>query len=363
MFKQNNRRFHLSLHLFKLLGALIAVSHSGCADQDEDLNQDGSVINAGDSQVIVRYEGGVDTDNPPDSAVADDSFSDASIPEILLRRDAQTEASLAADAFVEASLPIDGSTDAGLERIDIHFDYRYDSKQSFQDPQRQALMQAAARAWTRFIVSEFENIPAGTPVRARNPEHIDQSGVIFTLEYDIDDVAIVTGYTEIDGPEGVLGWSSLSITTRDMDAALVDRLRERYEGAVFQPWIAQISFDEVENWFYDPTPDSDEDIPADRIDFLSTATHEIGHVLGFATSNAFKALIDGETFIGPRAMAVYGGPVPLESDLNHILRDTEINGETPVMERGSPAGQRKRPTELDLAILEDIGYIIDWSVL
>jgi len=319
------------------------------------------MIHSDDSDIVVQTEAGLEAGIRPDSAISVDSFSDASAPDALSSGDARAEASVSVDAIVEASLPIDSSIEAGRERLDIYFDYRYDSKQAFQDPQRRALMQEAARAWTRYIISDFENIPAGTPMRTRDPEHIDQPGVVFTLEYDIDDIAIMTGYTQIDGPEGVLGWSSLSITTREMDESLGNRLRERYEGSTFQPWIAQISFDEVENWFYDPTPNSDDDVPDDKVDFLGTAIHEVGHVLGFATSNAFEALISGETFIGPRAVEVYGGPVPLEPDLNHILHDTEINGKIPVMERGSPLGQRKRPTELDLAVLEDIGYIIDWS--
>lgn len=351
MFKKDKQPRRLCSRLFIRLALLIAVIYAGCGDGGDNSSVDGSMYGLGNSGTVVQNAGGVKTGIQTENATTVDPFTDAPAVET---------SSNGVDP-IEASIAIDGSTNSDIARLNIYFDYRFDSKQAFQNTQRRDLMDTAARAWTRYIMNDFEEVPAGVPVRTRNPEHIDEPGIVFTLQYSIDDIAIMAGYTDIDGPEDVLGWSSLSITTRDMDPALGQRLRERFDGSAFQPWIAQISFDEVENWFYDPTPETDDDIPLNSIDFLGTATHEIGHVLGFATSNAFQALISGETFTGPRAMEIYGGPVPLEPDLNHILRNTEINGEIPVMERGSSAGRRKTPTELDLAILEDIGYIIDWS--
>lgn len=242
----------------------------------------------------------------------------------------------------------------------IVFEYAYDTVGAF-DAQKRVLLDASAMAWSTYIDSEFANIPAGTALRARHPEHIDMEGMVFTLDYEIDDFVLLVGTTAIDGIGGTLGSTSSSFTFSVMDMALLEELQIRYEGNPFQPWVAQTSFDEAENWFYDDTPETADDIPPEQNDFQTTAMHEIGHALGFGGSLAYEALVVDDTFTGPRAVEIFGGPVPLSSDLSHFARDTMIDGQTPVMELGSRPGERKFPTALDLAVLEDIGYAIRWD--
>jgi hypothetical protein len=91
--------------------------------------------------------------------------------------------------------------------------------------------------------------------------------------------------------------------------------------------------------------------------------HEIGHALGFGSSAAFEALVQDGAFVGPRAMELFGGPVPLSEDEAHFAADTSIGGRVPTMELGSRVGERKLPTALDLAVLEDIGYEIRWELV
>jgi hypothetical protein len=96
---------------------------------------------------------------------------------------------------------------------------------------------------------------------------------------------------------------------------------------------------------------------------MSTAIHEIGHMLGIGSAAAWDELVDGTNFIGERTMEVFGGPVPLATDLSHFADETMIDGETPSMELGTEPGQRKYPTRLDLAVLEDLGYTIRWDLI
>jgi hypothetical protein len=248
------------------------------------------------------------------------------------------------------------------ESFDIGLEYRYDTKAAFDELKR-GVMDEAAASWSRYIASEFPDIPVGTAVRTRHPELPNEDGMVYTLEYAIDDFVLVLGFGIVDGPMGNLATTSKSFTNQVADTELLERLRVRDEGPVYQPWIAQTTFDEEEDWFVDPTPQTDDDLPAEQSDMLSTAIHEIGHALGFANSNAFDALVDNGTFVGPTAMDLHGGPVPLSPDNYHFITDTMSAGATPVMEAGTKNGERKRPTPLDLAVLEDIGYEIRWELV
>jgi hypothetical protein len=147
-------------------------------------------------------------------------------------------------------------------------------------------------------------------------------------------------------------------------------------------------------WF-DPTGAARAgDLPADKLDFISIATHEIVHALGFQgyraidgagygqfTANtessydaytAFGAGGDAATlyFTGAHAEAVYGGPVPLTSvgpsdpltsqNFYHVGNPVGHPGSglTPDLMNGMvfQYGQRYLPSALDLAILADLGW-------
>ena len=143
------------------------------------------------------------------------------------------------------------------------------------------------------------------------------------------------------------------------DAELAARFDTRFNGPKFQPWTGWVSFDVADPYFYDPTPDTADDIPADKIDFLTVAYHELGHILGVGGSDAWDSLLDGETFIGTHAVAAYGGPVPLASGSTSHFDDAIMSdGRRMTMDQSDPPGERFPPTTLDLAVLADLGYTI-----
>lgn len=142
------------------------------------------------------------------------------------------------------------------------------------------------------------------------------------------------------------------------DAALATRLRERSEGSDFQPWTGWISFNCDSPWFFDDTPATDGDIPAGRNDFHSTAMHEIAHVLGFGTSNAFSDLVAGGAFTGPAAVESFGGPVPLTSSGVHLQSSVVSDGRVTLMDVSRTIGTRTLPTPVDIAVMADLGYAL-----
>ena len=83
-------------------------------------------------------------------------------------------------------------------------------------------------------------------------------------------------------------------------------------------------------------------------------------MLGFSSGcAAHLALTSSGTFIGPTAQAVYGGPVPLVTDLGHFQEGLKSDGSETLMDPAMATGTRVSPTRLDRAVFIDIGYDID----
>jgi hypothetical protein len=251
------------------------------------------------------------------------------------------------------------TTDFGTSQgFKIILDYRFDTTQSMTRAKRLVLRTAAA-SWEQFIASDFAAVPAGTYVRARDPGNVDAGGSNFTLTYPIDDLVIFVGMGPIDGADGsTLAQASSSKTNQGMSADLATVLNKRYDGNPFQPWVATVTFDKDDTFFVDATLDTSDDIPSDQSDLYSTALHEFGHVLGIGDAVAYKALVIDATFTGAHAVATYGAPVPLASDGIHVLNTVTVDGRHPAMVRYDIAGTRSLITRLDLAMIEDLGYLI-----
>ena len=96
---------------------------------------------------------------------------------------------------------------------------------------------------------------------------------------------------------------------------------------------------------------------AAKVDFIEVALHEIGHVLGIAASATYDTFVMGSQFVGPNALATNSGqPVPLESASNGHVQDGFL-GDTVVMDTIAGGG-RNLPSDIDKALLADIGYEI-----
>lgn len=236
--------------------------------------------------------------------------------------------------------------------FNIEFDYRFDT-QGFFTSEKRAVLESAAAIWENILRDEFANTPVGTRVQfVNNPQTDNELSGDFVVDRAIDDVLVFVGARDLQGIAG----STLALAG---PAGVISRNRE---GSDFEPSIGTIAFNIGTDWFYDSTPATASDLPTNRQDFLSTAAHEIAHVLGFGTSSAFDNLLSGLNFTGANARARNGGsPLPL-SDSAHILDGYRFGGSGQMlMSPFADRGVRKLPTVLDVAVLDDIGYTVNYS--
>lgn len=248
----------------------------------------------------------------------------------------------------------DSGDPAGV-RFHIQLDYRFDSAGFFADPVRKKALEGACRIWGKLLSDSFANVPAGTFVRVRNPETPSEPALSLNIDYEIDDIVVFVGSASLGGT--TTGISSPTAGLSGVtNPSLQASLQQRFEGPVFQPWTAWISFDRDTDFYFDADPESPSTLPAGEMDFVSVALHEIGHVLGFGTADTFKSKIAGATFTGAKAQALYGGPVPLSPDLGHVPNTTLSGGQRLLMDVSDARGVRYLPTPLDRAIFEDLGF-------
>jgi len=341
------------IFLAMLIGLCVAIVGCGDDGPPSSGNPDsGEASTDSDSDIDDMVGDDDDDDNDDNNNDDNDIISDDDDDNDDTGGDSDTDT----DSDTDSDTDTDTDTDSD-HVFSIHFDYRYDEKGFFDDSIRQNTMTAAAMIWSQHILDDFEMVPAETALRTRHPEHPSEDGFVFELSYDIDDIVILVGVAAIE----YNATSNRSYTNQVEDKALLARLEERYYGSDFEPWISKISFNETLDWFFDTTPETDDDIPEDEMDIIAVTLHELGHLLGIGTAQAFEAYVVDNHFEGPKAMEIYGGPVPLTSDGIHISGDTIlIDVEEYLMDPGTKIGMRKTPSILELAILEDIGYQIDW---
>lgn len=125
------------------------------------------------------------------------------------------------------------------------------------------------------------------------------------------------------------------------------------------PHIGTISFDTNSDWYFGLDPNG---IGTNQIDFLSVATHELGHVLGFGNersgvTTSWERLTSDGRFNGPKARAAYvgSGSPPITAD--HWANSIQtVDGQSILMNGSIPIGKRTPLSPLDMAAFDDLGW-------
>ena len=245
--------------------------------------------------------------------------------------------------------------------LSIRFDYSMDSSGFFGSQERRNSLQFAANS----IISKFSD-----PLTAIQPTGVNQWTAKFlnpatgsqdtrsNLVIPANEILIFAGARGLNSGElgrGEKGGFSASSTSQ----AFVDTVKARGQtGALlstatdFGPWGGTVAFSSTANWHFGLTTDG---LDSNEFDFVSVASHELLHSLGFGLANSWNAKVSGG-FTGVNSVAIAGkSPVPL-NDVSHWAVGTISNGQPAAMSPESINGQRRLPTRLDFAGMQDIGW-------
>jgi len=179
--------------------------------------------------------------------------------------------------------------------IALQFDYRYDNGFFTAHPERQAVLEFAGD-YIRRVTDDLEAIvPSGHntwEAEFWRPDMDDEVGSITDLVVPAD--TLIVFVAAMDLGEGVLGQAGPGWSNVTGPKAWRQTVRARGEpGALglwptdFGPWGGSVSFDDSADtpWYFGIDPGG---LDPDHFDFLSTAIHELGHVLGIGTADSWK---------------------------------------------------------------------------
>ena len=200
-------------------------------------------------------------------------------------------------------------------------------------PEERAVMERAGKSWSRRIRA----YPDADRPSLRGPLTLTQAGYYLRDGHRIQ----LTRYIEIgrdvrfDRIDGLLiliddEW------TRDVSTGQPHGWTLDPETGAFRPWLGVIR------------------LAQGAIGDLRTATHEIGHILGLGTAPTYHRLVRAQgpgrepSIVGAHAAAAHGGSVRIEdghpAPCPSVMTYRECAGRT--------------PSQLDFAMLQDLGYEI-----
>lgn len=253
---------------------------------------------------------------------------------------------------------------AAFEPVKAVIDYRFDVAHFFNTPLKKKIMQAAADVVVSRLNDSLAAIsPSGNnqwTATFLNPASGDPQ-TYANLEVPQDTIVLFVGGSLAD--DGVLGFSNtgdaanLTGSTEFVSAVRTRGQQNAIGGGATDNgvWGGGISFDQNPpgGWYFGESAT----IPSGQFDFYSVALHETMHVLGIGPAASWQRLIIDGKFEGAASEDEYGmgGPVPLANG-GHWGEGLVDQGQEVAMDPDIGPGERKVPTRLDLAGLDDLGW-------
>ncbi len=249
---------------------------------------------------------------------------------------------------------------SSAQAIAIEFDYSYDTGGFFTSAHKSVMDSIAGEFGTRLTDSLAAITVSSNNIFQPQVGLITGQGSTLADSQSIpqDTLRVFVGARALSGSTLAEGGSGFSAGgTSSFIDNLNNRSQAQPQGVDFGPFGGAMVFNTGTTWYLDDNVATVE--PFGGFDFYSVAIHELGHVLGVGTSAAWTNNTSGLSFTGATAVASYGGPVPLANS-GHLLKsiDSTFMGslQEPALTPSITAGERKYFTELDWALLSDIGW-------
>lgn len=246
-------------------------------------------------------------------------------------------------------------------RIDIQFDYTYDTGNFFSDPARKAVLDMAATVYEDRLTDDLAaitpsggntwdailNDPSGTGTQTATNLTIPANVLrIFVGSRTFGSSTLAVGGPGGYSANGDSSWLN-TVSARGQAGSLLSPAKD------FGPWGGSIAFSTTTNWYFGTSST----VPAGKTDFYSVAIHEMGHVLGIGTIESFTSKVTAQEFTGEATRVYNGGAkVPVTSDSAHWAATVESDGNQAILIPTIPAGERLFVTSVDWGALQDIGW-------
>lgn len=244
--------------------------------------------------------------------------------------------------------------------VTVRFDYSFDTSGLFADPEARAAVERVGAAVTARMT---DNLTAITPSGGNTwtaQVYDAATGGTQTIANPTVGANEVVVYITGGQLGGALGIASGGAYSARGNQAWLDAIRTRGQGGVdagtdYSPWGGLIAFNTATNW------DWSAGAPAHtQYDFDSVALHEMMHVFGFGLENpSFTRNVSGGYYRGAYGTSVYGGLIPMQAGddhPDHFAAGVRFAGRDAVMNPAITPGTQKTMTELDYAILQDVGW-------
>lgn len=255
------------------------------------------------------------------------------------------------------------SHQTAFANIDIVFDYRYDTTGYFSSP-KQSVLNAAANVFESRLTdnlsgftssgsdqftANFFNPSNGLTISKSNFSVDANEIIVFVGAYNLVDMTLGEG-----GPGGYEVSGSQAFIDNTVSRGQSGALGTPSTQTDFGPWGGSLSFNSTAAFYFDNDTASDETFTG--FDFYSIAVHELGHLLGFGTTDSYYNNITNGAFAGTAVTTLTGGNQPVTSDGSHWIEGLAYGVQETAMSPSIAANTRKRFTELDFAALADTGW-------
>ncbi len=294
------------------------------------------------------------------------------------------------DGTTSAATSVTGGNQTGGLRIRI--DYSLDTGGFFTDPARRNALQIAADSLvTRFADDLAAITPGGLNEWEPSVFHPSVgspgqlSGTLTALPRNMpvaaNEIIIYAGARDLPGANRGVGgpasfrFPSTQLTCQtqaecDGKLAAIEAFRNVVRGrgepgalaspqTDVAPHIGSVSFDTSPDWYFGVDAAG---IRPGQTDFITVASHEIAHVLGFGivrndAITSWSRLTSSGVFTGPNAIAAYAGSGAVPAESSHWGRAVlDQAGQRTLMAPEIRVGERQLFTKLDFAAMADLGW-------